>query len=124
MKTKTLADALPKKDVAAQTIDNAAISTDNIGTVKMDKGSDENCTINHPLTVSLCTVISNTVEGSSNVNTAPMHPKKKVDSPTVESRTNEDTWVHKAHLPILATFYTTMLLVWLVTQNIKEVKTK
>lgn len=45
MKTKTLADALPKKDVAAQTIDNAAIRTDNIGTVRMDKGSDESYAI-------------------------------------------------------------------------------
>ncbi len=124
MKTKTFADGLPHTDVAAQTIDNAAVICVNSGSVKIGKGSDENCTINHPLTVSLCTVISNTVEGSSNVNTAPMLPKKKVDSPTVESRTNEDTWVFKAHLPILATFYTTMLLVWLVTQNIKEVKTK
>lgn len=45
MKTKTLADALPKKDVAAQTIDNAAISTDNIGTMKFGKGSDESYAI-------------------------------------------------------------------------------
>lgn len=45
MKTKTFADGLPHTEVAAQTIDNAAISTDNIGTVKMDKGSDESYAI-------------------------------------------------------------------------------
>lgn len=45
MKTKTLADGLPQTEVAAQTIDNAAVSTDNSGTVKFGKGSDESYAI-------------------------------------------------------------------------------
>lgn len=124
MKTKTFADRLPQTGVTAQTTDNTAASTGNSGTVKIGKGSDESCTINLTLTDSHFTVISNTGEGSSNVNTVPSQLKKKRTPQTVGSRTNGDTWTIKALVPILAISCATMLLAWLVKQNIKEVKTK
>ena len=45
MKTKTFADGLPYTDVAAQTIDNAAVICVNSGSVKIGKGSDESYAI-------------------------------------------------------------------------------
>lgn len=45
MKTKTFAGGLPHTDVAAQTIDNAAVICVNSGSVKIGKGSDESYAI-------------------------------------------------------------------------------
>lgn len=45
MKTKTFADGLPHTDVAAQTIDKAAVICVNSSSVKIGKGSDESYAI-------------------------------------------------------------------------------
>lgn len=53
MKTKTFAGGLPHTDVAAQTIDNAAVICVNSGSVKIGKGSDESYAIYLIVTASI-----------------------------------------------------------------------
>ena len=103
MKKEQNAEELPQEGVTAQTTDNTAASTGNSGTVKIGKGSDESSTINLTLTDSHFTVISNTGEGSSNVNTAPARPKKKEAPQNTAGNTKGSYGVLQAFAVILTT---------------------
>lgn len=123
MKTKTFADRLPQTGVAAQTTDNTAASYGNSGTVKIGKGSDESCTINLSLTDSHFTVISNTGEGSTNVNTAPARPKKKVAPQNTAGNTKSHGVIQALALALTA-LCAVMLTIGLVKKNLIEGRTK
>lgn len=124
MKKQPLAEELPQEGIAAQTTDNTAASTGNSGTVKIGKGSDENCTINLTLTDSHFTVISNTGEGSSNVNTTSARPKKKVVPQSIECKTKGSYGVLKAFAVTLTALCAVMLTMGLVKKNLIERRTK
>lgn len=61
MKKQQIADGLPKKDVAAQTTDNAAANTGNSSTVHIGKGSDESVTTKIELHDSTISINLNTI---------------------------------------------------------------
>lgn len=124
MKKQPLAEVFPQKRVTAQTTDNTAVSSGNSGTVKIGKGSDESCTINLSLTDSHFTVISNTGEGSTNVNTAPARPKKKVAPQNTAGNTKGSYGVLQAFAVILTTLCAVMLTMGLVKKNLIEGRTK
>lgn len=124
MKIPKNAEELPQEGVTAQTTDNTAASTGNSGTVKIGKGSDESCTINLTLTDSHFTVISNTGEGSSNVNTAPARPKKKAAPQNTAGNTKGSYGMLQAFAVILTTLCAVMLTMGLVKKNLIEGRTK
>lgn len=124
MKKQPLADGLPQEGVTAQTTDNTAASTRNSGTVKIGKGSDESCTINLTLTDSLFTVISNTGEGSSNVNTTSARPKKKVVPQSAGCKTKGSYGMLKAFAVTLTALCAVMLTMGLVKKNLIGRRTK
>ena len=124
MKQQPLAEGLPHTGVAAQTTDNTAASSGNSGTVKIGKGSDESCTINLTLTDSLFTVISNTGEGSSNVNTAPARPKKKAAPQNTAGNTKGSYGVLQAFAVILTTLCAGVLTMGIAKKILTEVRTK
>ncbi len=121
---RSIAEGLPQKGVATQTTDNTAASSGNSGTVKIGKGSDESCTINLSLTDSHFTVISNTGEGSTNVNTAPARPKKKVAPQNTVVNTKGSYGVLQAFAVTLTTLCAVMLTMGLVKKNLIEGRTK
>ena len=124
MKQQPFAEGLPQTGVAAQTTDNTAASTGNSGTVKIGKGSDESCAINLTLTDSHFTVISNTGEGSSNVNTTSARPKKKVVPQSIECKTKGSYGVLQAFAVILTTLCAGVLTLGLAKKILTEVRTK
>lgn len=124
MKIPKNAEELSQKRVTAQTTDNTAASTGNSGTVKIGKGSDESCTINLHLSDSPVTVISNTGEGSSNVNTAPARPKKKAAPQNTAGNTKGSYGVLQAFAVILTTLCAGVLTMGLAKKILTEVRTK
>ena len=124
MKPKTFAEGLPQKDAAAQTTDNTAASNGNSGTVRIGKGSDESCTINLTLTDSHFTVISNTGEGNSNVNTTSASPKKKAAPQSRGGKTKGNYGVLQAFAVTLTALCAVMLTMRLVKKNLIEGRTK
>lgn len=124
MKQQPFAEGLPQEGVTAQTTDNTAASTGNSGTVKIGKGSDESCAINLTLTDSHFTVISNTGEGSSNVNTAPVRPKKKAAPQNTAGNTKGSYGVLQAFAVILTTLCAGVLTMGLAKKILTEVRTK
>lgn len=124
MKQQPLAEGLPHTGVAAQTTDNTAASSANSGTVKIGKGSDESCTINLTLTDSHFTVISNTGDGSSNVNTAPARPKKKVAPQNTVVNPKGNYGVLQAFAVTFTALCAVMLTIGLVKKNLIEGRTK
>lgn len=124
MKKQPLAEVFPQEGVTSQTTDNTAASSGNSGTVKIGKGSDESCTINLTLTDSHFTVISNTGEGSSNVNTAPARPKKKAAPQNTAGNTKGSYGVLQALAVILTTLCAGVLTMGLAKKILTEVRTK
>lgn len=124
MKTKIFADRLPQEGVAAQMTDNTAASTGNSGTVKIGKGSGETSSINLTLTDSHFTVISNTGEGSSNVNTTSARPKKRVVPQSAGCKTKGNYGMLKAFAVTLTALCAVMLTMGLVKKNLIERRTK
>lgn len=124
MKKQPLAEVFPQEGVTSQTTDNTAASSGNSGTVKIGKGSDESCTINLSLTDSHFTVISNTGEGCSNVNTAPARLKKKVAPQNTVVKTKGSYGMLKAFAVTLTALCAVMLTMGHVKKNLIERRTK
>lgn len=124
MKQQPLAEGLPHTGVVAQTTDNTAASRGISGTVKIGKGSDESCTINLTLTDSHFTLISNTGEGSSNVNTTSARPKKKVVPQSAGGKTKGSYGMLKAFAVTLTALCAVMLTMGLAKKILTEVRTK